>query len=84
MSRRDHAEEMRYALAHHCSLDKARQELAKLRWRAREAARHKAADTASHRAGASLGDLPPAGQSRVGLDGQTPSGQSAYSWQDRD
>jgi hypothetical protein len=67
MSRRDHAEEMRYALAHNCSLNKARQELAKLRWRAREAARQKAADTASHRAG-------------VALDGQTPSGQSSYWW----
>ena len=64
MSRRDHAEEMRYALAHNCSLDKARQELSKLRWRAREAARQKAEDTDAHRAGASLGDLPPAGQSR--------------------
>lgn len=70
MSRRDHAAEMRYALAHNCSLDKARAALAQLRWRAREEARAKAQE-ASRQPRASLGVLPPADQSR-------------YWWQERD
>ncbi len=49
MSRRDHAAEMRYALAHNCSLDEARRALAKLRWRAAQEARNKAEDTDAHR-----------------------------------
>jgi hypothetical protein len=36
--RSEHAEEMRYALAHRCSLAEARLGLAKERWRLRDAA----------------------------------------------
>lgn len=38
-ARRDHLAEMRYALAHNCSLDEARRQLARLRWQATEHAR---------------------------------------------
>lgn len=67
MSRRDHAEEMRYALAHNCTLDKARQELAKLRWRAREAARQNVEDT-TQKPVVSFGG------------GYTPYGRSQFWW----
>lgn len=49
-ARRNHVAEMQHALAHNCSLEEARRALAMLRWRARDAARQKAEDTAAHAA----------------------------------
>lgn len=62
-ARRNHIAEMQHALAHNCSLEEARRALAKLRWRARDAARQKAEHASVH-SRVSLGDLPPAGQSQ--------------------
>lgn len=64
MSRADHLAEMRFAVANHCSLAEAKQQMARLRWAAIANASNQAATVAFSSGGQSLCDQQPAGQSQ--------------------